>query len=101
MRMGWVHGGGRATLGVVVGLYMGIRVAADLTALRGCLHPRQLLLSVSNDAVDCSVQLCNSRMVLQVVWGGQPLRDGKAQSCSLAEELKCHPNSICNTNTFC
>lgn len=74
---------------------MGRRVA-DLTALRGGLHSSQLLLPVSDDGVDGCVQPCNSRVVLHVVWCGQPLRDGKAQSCSLAEELEGHSDSICN-----
>lgn len=99
-RAGVAWGWGCLTSVMAVGVQMGVR-AADLTALRGSLHPDQLLLSVSNDAVDCSVQLCNSRMVLQVTWCGQPLRDSKAEGSSLAEELERHPDSICNTNSFC
>ena len=41
-----------------------IQKVADLTALWGGLHAGQLSLSVSNDAVHCSVQPCNGRVVL-------------------------------------
>ena len=44
-----IHGAPREGTG-----YVGTRVA-DLTALGGCLHPGQLLLSLGDDAVDCAV----------------------------------------------
>ena len=71
------------------------RASDYLTAFWWSLLTSQLLLPVSNDAVYCVIQLCYCSMVLQVVRCGQPLWNGKAQSCSLAEELKGHSDSVC------
>ena len=52
---GSVGGGGRSD---------GLQKVADLTALWGALHAYQPLLSVSDDAVHCSIQPCDGRVIL-------------------------------------